>query len=103
MDESDIKEVYYGDFRVVVVEHIRRITATEPESYTTAWFLLRYLRRIERYTVEPGYEHQVQSGLRSLLRFYVDQVEELSDLGNVCNQVFEAHRRSLRAPERQKG
>ena len=99
LEEGHLKEVYYGDFRVVVLEHIRRIEAAAPEAYSTGWFLLRYLRRIARLTAEPGAEHGVQSGMRSLLRFYVDQVEETSDLGDVCNQVFEAHRRSLRVQE----
>ena len=92
--EDTMKEVYYGDFRVVVVEHIRRIEVSDPEAYSTPWFLLKYLRRLERFTLETDAQHQVQSSVRSLLRFYLDQLQEASELGQVCNDIFEAYRRS---------
>ena len=43
-----MREIYFGEFRVYVIEHIKAIEAQDPEYQSIEWFLLRYLRKIEK-------------------------------------------------------
>lgn len=94
-----MKEVYFGDFHAVVLHHVRDIERAGPALQSTEWYLLRYLRRVATHSNPPASPHGVESSMRALLRFYVDVIDETTELGERCRQVFEAHRRSLRNPD----
>lgn len=91
-----MKEIYFGHFRVVVVEHIKQIEDSQPTSHTTEWFLLRYLKRIVKNIDEPASPGKVEGTVRSLVRFYVDNIDEKSELGDRCTRIYEAYKKALR-------
>ena len=91
-----MREIYFGELRVYVIEHIREIEAGDPEYQSTEWYLLRYLKRIEKKTNPPTSPGQVENSIRALIRFYVDMIEEQSELGERCRMINEAYRKALR-------
>jgi len=88
--------VYFEDFRELVVSHYREIAAENPEYQSTAWFLLRYLKRIEQTTILPVSPVKVENSMRGFIRFYVDSIEARSPLGQRCLRIYEEYRRTLR-------
>jgi len=91
-----MRKIYFEDFRLLVIRHTKEIEAGTPESHSMEWFLLRYLRRIIKSVEEPASPGRVEGCLRSLVRFYVDNVEETSDTGRRCTEIYEAYRKTLR-------
>jgi hypothetical protein len=91
-----MREIYFGDFRLIVIEHIREIEALTPRSHTTEWFLLRYLKRIVQNANPPATRGRMENCMRGLIRFYVDNIEEDSPLGERCRFIHEAYVRALR-------
>ena len=91
-----MKEVYFGNFRLVVLEEIRLIQTQQPESHSVEWFLLRYLKRIEQHTNPPSTPVKVDNSIRALVRFYVDMIDEDSELGERCRFIYEQYRKTLR-------
>ena len=91
-----MKEIYFGHFRVTIVEHIRQIEDTRPLSHTSEWFLLRYLKRIVKNIDETASPGRIDGTVRSLVRFYVDNVEENSELGDRCTRIYNAYKKALR-------
>jgi len=96
-----MKNVYFGEFRAVVIEHIRHIDTTRPEPYSVEWFLLRYLRRIVKSTEPEPDPARVESSVRGLIRFYADNIDRASDAGERCRAVHTAYRRTLRQAQEQ--
>jgi hypothetical protein len=98
-----MKKIYFGDFRVYVLEHIKEIQNDEFESYTTEWFLIRYLKKITKITEEGNLEYtRVEGSMRSLVRFYVDNVEDKSELGERCKKIYNEYRNLLRKKQSSK-
>lgn len=92
-----MRKVYFEDFRLTVVRHTREIESIAPESHSMEWFLLKYLRRIIKATQEePVSPGRVEGTVRSLIRFYVDNIEENSDMGERCTTIYEEYRKTLR-------
>jgi len=91
-----MREIYFGDFRIYVIEHIRTIEAQNPEYQSTEWFLLRYLRKIEKNSNPPTTRSKVEGCMRGLIRFYVDVIDEDSGLGDCCKKVYAEYRKTLR-------
>ena len=91
-----MRKIYFGDFRIYVVEHIRAIEAQSPEYQSTEWFLLRYLRKIEKSSNPPTTPGRVEGCMRGLIRFYVDMIDEDSALGDRCKKVYAEYRKTLR-------
>ena len=91
-----MKEIYFGGFRTVVIEHIKEIRDTEPESHTTEWFLVKYLNRIVKTIDEPASPEKIEGTIRSLVRFYVDNIEENTELGDRCTRIYEEYKKALR-------
>lgn len=90
-------ESYFGEFRLTVIRHIREIESAQPPSHTTAWFLLKYLRRIEQNANPPSTAGRMENCMRGMIRFYVDQIEERSELGERCRAIYDAYVQALRA------
>jgi len=92
-----MRRIYFEDFRLTVVRHTREIESSAPASHSTEWFLLKYLRRIIKAAeAEPVSPVQVEGTMRSLIRFYVDNIEESSDMGERCIAIYEQYRKTLR-------
>lgn len=98
-----MRKVYFGDFRNYVLKHIKEIQKAEFESYTTEWFLIRYLKKISKITEESYVEHtRVEGSIRALIRFYVDNINEKSELGDRCQKVYNEYRAVLRKKQSSK-
>ncbi len=91
-----MREIYFGNFRSFVVQHIRRIDEVEYEVDSIEWFLLKYLRRLVKSTEHEDAPTRVEGSIRSLLRFYVDNIDEQSELGEQCIKIYEEYRKTLR-------
>ena len=91
--------VYFEDFHNVVLYHYREIAAENPAYQSTEWFLLRYLKRIEKNTVMPASPEQVDDSMRGLIRFYVDRIDAKSPLGERCLRIYEEYRKTLRGQQ----
>lgn len=96
-----MRDIHFDSLRVKVNEQIRLISADDPGAYSTEWFLLRYLRRIVKTTTPPARPGQVEGTVRSLVRFYVDNIDEKSELGDRCIAIYEEYRRILRDSQSQ--
>ncbi len=97
-----MRKIYFGDFRVYVLGHIKEIEKVEIESYTTEWFLIRYLKKITRLTEGTAESSHIEGPIRSLIRFYVDNIEEKSDLGERCKKIHNEYRTLLRKKQSSK-
>ncbi len=91
-----MREIYFGDFRVYVIEHIKAIEILDPEHQSVEWFLLRYLRKIEKSSNPPTTPGKVEGCMRGLIRFYVDTIDENSELGDRCVKIYSEYRKTLR-------
>lgn len=91
-----MREIYFGEFRRVVLQHYKEIEADNPEYQSTEWFLLRYLKRIEKNTIPPASPGRIENSMRGFVRFYVDMIDEKSPLGDRCLKIYEEYRKTLR-------
>ena len=97
-----MKKIYFGDFRLCVNKHIKEIEKTGIEAYTTEWFLVRYLKKITK-VADGNIEYNiVESSIRSLMRFYVDNIDEKSKLGDRCKKIHTEYRDLLRQKQSSK-
>ena len=87
---------HFNEFRLVLVAQIRELSAFEPEHQTTAWYLLKYFRRIHKKVTVLTLAREVENTVRALIRFYVDKIDEGSELEERCKHLLRSHRRSLR-------
>ena len=90
-----MRKIYFGDFRVYVIEHIKEIQQNEVEAYTIEWFMIRYLKKITKVTEGRTEYTKVEGPIRSLIRFYVDNIDEQSELGERCRKIHEQYRKLL--------
>lgn len=91
--------IFFGDFRLVVIDHIKIIDAANPEAHSIEWFLLKYLKRIVKNTEQPGSAGRVDGAVRALIRFYLDNIDEKSELGGHCIHVYEEYRKTVKKYE----
>ena len=91
-----MRQIYFGEFRVYVIEHIKSIEAQDPEYQSIEWFLLRYLRRLEKNSNPPTRPGKVEGNMRGLVRFYVDMIDEDSELGDRCKKIYAKYRETQR-------
>ncbi len=90
------EKLFFCDFRVLVQQHYHALAAQAPEAHSTHWFLLRYVRRIVRSCEQPAAPWRVESAIKSMLRFYVDNIDEQSEQGERCRQVYQAYKKTVR-------
>ena len=62
------------------------------ESDSIEWFLLKYLRRIVNATEGDNAPGRVEGAIR----FYIDNLDEQSELVDHCIKIYEAYRKTLR-------
>jgi len=91
-----MREIYFGNFREIVIRHYKEIAAGDPGFQSTEWFLLRYLKRIENATDAPVAPGRLENSMRGFIRFYVDQIDERSELGRTCVSIYGEYRKTLR-------
>jgi len=91
-----MKSIYFGDFHIVVKGLIKDIDSTNPESHSIEWFLLKYLKRIAKIAGSADHPGQFESAMRALVRFYVDNIDDRSELGQRCIFIYEQYRKILR-------
>ncbi len=89
-------EVYFGEFRQFVIEQRKAVELLVQETHTAPWFLLRYLKRIEKQANESGGRTRMEGHMRGLIRFYVDNIDEHSELGERCQMIYAEYRRTLK-------
>jgi hypothetical protein len=89
-------DIFFGDFRVVVINHIKEINTDNPGAQSPEWFLLKYLNRIVKNTELPSSAGKIEGSMRALIRFYLDNIEEKSNLGNRCLHVYEEYRKAVK-------
>ncbi len=95
-------EVYFNEFRMLVIEQIRAIEQNRPETHSTEWFLLKYLRRIEKNSLPPASPGRMENCMRALIRFYVDCIDENTEVGERCKMIYEGYRKTLREAQTKK-
>jgi len=91
-----MSEIYFGDFRSYVLQHIKQVEKLDYETNSTEWFLLQYFRRIVQSTEMEDTSSRVEGSMRSLVRFYVDNIDERSELGDQCMKIYKEYRKTLR-------
>jgi hypothetical protein len=94
-------EIYFGNFRAVVIQYINEIDAQNPETQSTEWFLLKYLRRIEKNANSPASAAAMENSVRALIRFYVDSIDEHSPSGDRCIRIYQEYRKTLRTKKQE--
>ncbi len=93
-------QAHFDEFRVVLVRHIKELSALRPDAQTTEWYLLRYMRRIHAKVRVSTSPREVENTMRALIRFYLDAVEEGTELEQRCKELLKFHRRSMRLERR---
>lgn len=68
----------------------------EPEPQSTEWYLLKYLNRITKNTMLPTTASRMENCMRGFIRFYVDNIDEQSLLGERCRNIYDAYKKTLR-------
>ncbi len=89
-------EYYFADFRLFIAEQIKFVEMMDYESHSTEWFLVKYLKRVEKLTNPPSRKGQVDNAMRGLIRFYVDNLDEKSELGERCQKIYNEYRNTIR-------
>jgi hypothetical protein len=93
-------QTHFDEFRIVVVEQIGELTALRPEAQTTEWYSLKCLRRVHKKVIVSTSPREVENTIRALIRFYLDAIDEGSELELRCKNVLQSHRCSLRLERR---
>ena len=93
--------IYFGDFHAVVTQHINEIDTQNPEFQSTEWYLLKYLRRIEKNANSSASSAAMENSVRALIRFYVDSIDEHSPLADRCVRVYQEYRKTLRTKKQE--
>ncbi len=91
-----MRDIYFGDFRSYVIQHIKQIDKNNCEPDSIEWFMLKYLKRVVNSTEGEDAFGRVEGSMRSLVRFYVDNLDERSELGDQCLKIYEEYRKTLR-------
>ena len=89
-------EIYFDELRLIVIRHIREIEAMEPEHQSTEWYLLKYLNRITKNITLPTTAGRMENCMRGFIRFYVDNIDEQSLLGERCRNIYDVYKKTLR-------
>ncbi len=85
------------EFRETLARHIKELTRTDPERHGTAWFFLRYLKRVAKSAAASPKASETSGAMRGLTRFYVDSAADDPDLSARFEDVLASHRHALRA------
>jgi hypothetical protein len=84
------------EFRETLARHIKDLTRADPERHGTAWYFLRYLKRVAVRAEASAKASDASGAMRGLTRFYVDSAAADADLSARFDEVLAAHRHALR-------
>lgn len=87
------------ELRALLARHIAEIERGYPDRHSTAWFFLRYLKRVQRHA-EGSSPRDCDRAIRALTRFYVDMDAAETDLARRFDEVYFAHRNAVLAERR---
>lgn len=90
-----MRDIHFDSLRIMVIGHIKEINTTDPKAQSTEWYFLKYLNRIVNKTIPPSRPGQVEGTIRSLVRFYCDNIDEKSELADRCIKIYIEYRRVL--------
>lgn len=93
------RKIYFGDFHLFIKNELKTLKDEEPESYSTEWFLMRYLKRIVKESESNLEPWRVDREIRKMIRFYVDNIDETSANGERCRRIHEEYRKTVTAPK----
>ena len=96
-----MREIYFGNLRSMVIEYVREIESGKPEADSILWSLLKYLRRIIKVTEPPARLGRVDGAIQSLIKFYIDNIDERSEQGRICINIYDQYRKVLRENQTQ--
>ena len=96
-----MREIYFGNLRSMVIEYVREIESGKPEANSILWYLLKYLRRIIKVTEPPARPGRVDGAIQSLIRFYIGNIDERSEQGRICTNIYDQYRKVLRKNQTQ--
>ncbi len=88
------------EFRELVRRHAQELEKTYPERYSTDWFFLRYVKRLEKKAWDHETPRACSGVMRGMTRYFVDSVEEGSMLASRFEEILECHRYALRTERR---
>ena len=87
----------FVEFREIVTRHVTELEREYPERQGTTWYFLRYLQRVSRRAQAVESPVELESAVRALTRYYVDNIDEDSELAARFQDVLDAHRHALRS------
>lgn len=96
-----MREIYFGNLRSMVIEYVREVESGKPEANSILWDLLKYLRRIIKVTEPPARPGRVDGAIQSLIKFYIDNIDERSEQGRICINIYDQYRKVLRENQTQ--
>ncbi|MEQ8233048.1 MAG: hypothetical protein RLW61_20945 [Gammaproteobacteria bacterium] len=82
------------ELREVIARNVAELEHEYPERHSTAWFFLRYLKRVQRHAEGPS-ARGCDRAMRALTRFYVDMDDAETDLARRFDEVYFTHRNAV--------
>ncbi|MEQ8660810.1 MAG: hypothetical protein RLW62_08335 [Gammaproteobacteria bacterium] len=89
----------FVELRAVLARNIAELEHEYPERHSTAWFFLRYLKRVQRHAEGASPRH-CDRAVRAMTRFYVDMDDAETALARRFDEVYFAHRNAVLAERR---
>ena len=89
----------FVEFRALLARHVRELEQAYPERYSTTWFFLRYLKRVQRQAEGPT-PRACDRATRGLVRFYCDMADSEQALAERFDEVYFAHRNAVLLEQR---
>ena len=90
----------FVEFRELLQKQVREIEKEYPERYSTDWFFLRYVKRLEKRAWDHESPRACSGIMRGLTRYFVDSVADDSPLARRYEIILECHRYALRTERR---
>ena len=84
------------EFRDQLRRHVRELEESELEPQSTEWFFLWYLYRLRKIALVERSPRACSSIMKGFLRFFVDSIDEHSELADRFREIYESHRHAMR-------
>ena len=94
-----MRNIYFGDSRLLIQHHIKNIENTGPNPYSIVWFLLRDLRKIAGITIESAALGRADICIKAMIRFYLDNINDKLELGDRCIIIYDEYCKIIRSKQ----
>ena len=84
------------EFRELLVRTVRELEDERFEANSPEWYFLRYVRRLRNTAEKQESAADCSPAMQGLTRYFVDSIDEKSDLGDRFREILECHRFALR-------